>query len=50
GEEWDSVDRSIDVHVSRIRGAIEDDPRRPRFLRTIRGSGYLFSPDAGANE
>jgi DNA-binding response OmpR family regulator len=44
---WDSVDRSIDVHVSRIRNAVEDDPRRPRFVRTVRGVGYIFSP-AGA--
>ncbi len=44
GEGWDSVDRSIDVHVSRIRGAIEDDSKRPRFLHTMRGAGYLFSP------
>lgn len=44
GEGWDSVDRSIDVHVSRIRSAIEEDPKRPRYLRTIRGAGYLFSP------
>jgi DNA-binding response OmpR family regulator len=44
GDEWDSVDRSIDVHISRIRGAIEDDPKRPRFVKTIRGTGYLFSP------
>ena len=43
GEGWDSVDRSIDVHVSRIRSAIEQDPKRPRFLRTVRGTGYLFS-------
>jgi two-component system phosphate regulon response regulator OmpR len=44
GDEWDSVDRSIDVHVSRIRNAIEDDPKHPRFVRTIRGAGYMFSP------
>jgi two-component system, OmpR family, phosphate regulon response regulator OmpR len=44
GEEWDSVDRSIDVHISRIRTAIEDDPRRPRFVQTVRGAGYVFSP------
>lgn len=44
GDEWDSVDRSIDVHISRIRGAIEDDPKRPQFVKTIRGTGYLFSP------
>lgn len=47
GEEWDSVDRSIDVHVSRIRIAIEDDPKRPRFLQTVRGAGYVFSPQPG---
>ena len=43
GEEWDSVDRSIDVHISRIRNAIEDDPRRPRFVQTVRGAGYVFN-------
>jgi DNA-binding response OmpR family regulator len=32
------------VHVSRIRNAIEDDPKRPRFLQTVRGAGYVFSP------
>jgi two-component system phosphate regulon response regulator OmpR len=42
GEEWDSVDRSIDVHISRIRTAIEDDPRNPRFVQTVRGAGYVF--------
>ncbi len=47
GEEWDSVDRSIDVHISRIRTAIEDDPRRPRFVQTVRGAGYVFNPAAG---
>jgi DNA-binding response OmpR family regulator len=35
--------RSIDVHVSRIRAAIEDDPRRPRRLLTVRGAGYVFA-------
>jgi len=44
GEEWDSFDRSIDVHVSRIRIAIEDDPKHPRFLQTVRGAGYVFTP------
>jgi two-component system, OmpR family, phosphate regulon response regulator OmpR len=44
GQEWDSVDRSIDVHISRIRTAIEDDPRRPRYVQTVRGAGYIFIP------
>jgi len=38
----EAFDRSIDVHVSRIRAAIEDDPRHPRRIVTVRGSGYLF--------
>jgi two-component system, OmpR family, phosphate regulon response regulator OmpR len=43
GEELEAFDRSIDVHISRIRAAIEDDPRRPRRVITIRGTGYLFA-------
>jgi DNA-binding response OmpR family regulator len=39
----EAFDRSIDVHVSRIRAAIEDDPRRPRRLLTVRGAGYVFA-------
>ncbi|NUN12333.1 MAG: response regulator transcription factor [Myxococcales bacterium] len=38
----DAYDRSIDVHISRIRQAIEDDPRNPRWILTLRGSGYMF--------
>jgi two-component system, OmpR family, phosphate regulon response regulator OmpR len=44
GEEWDAVDRSIDVHVSRIRQLIEDDARHPRLLQTVRGAGYVLTP------
>ncbi len=44
GEEWDNVDRSIDVHISRIRQAIEDDPKQPRFVQTVRGAGYVLTP------
>ncbi len=43
GAELDAFDRSIDVHVSRIRAAIEDDPAHPRRIITVRGSGYLFA-------
>ncbi|WP_119287934.1 response regulator transcription factor [Azohydromonas sediminis] len=43
GHPADAFDRSIDVHVSRIRAAIEDDPKRPRRVLTVRGSGYLFA-------
>lgn len=43
GRDLDRYDRSIDVHVSRIRAAIEDDAKHPRRLITVRGSGYLFA-------
>jgi DNA-binding response OmpR family regulator len=43
GESLEAFDRSIDVHVSRIRAAIEDDPKRPRRIVTLRGVGYLFA-------
>jgi DNA-binding response OmpR family regulator len=43
GAELESFDRSIDVHVSRIRAAIEDDPKKPRRLLTVRAAGYVFA-------
>jgi DNA-binding response OmpR family regulator len=43
GVELDAFDRSIDVHISRIRAAIEDDPRHPRRILTVRGAGYVFA-------
>ena len=43
GEPLDAFDRSIDVHISRLRAAIEDDPKRPRRIITVRGSGYVFA-------
>lgn len=43
GESLEAFDRSIDVHVSRIRAAIEDDPRHPRRVITVRGAGYVFA-------
>ena len=43
GEALEAFDRSIDVHVSRIRAAIEDDPKHPRRIITVRGSGYVFA-------
>lgn len=39
--------RSIDVRVARLRHKIEDDPSQPLYIRTVRGSGYLFIPDGG---
>ena len=43
GHPMEAFDRSIDVHVSRIRAVIEDDPKTPRRLLTVRGSGYVFA-------
>ena len=43
GDALEAFDRSIDVHVSRIRAAIEDDPRHPRRILTVRGTGYVFA-------
>jgi two-component system, OmpR family, phosphate regulon response regulator OmpR len=44
----DAFDRSVDVRVTRLRRKIEADPSRPVFIRTVRGEGYLFNPDADA--
>jgi two-component system, OmpR family, phosphate regulon response regulator OmpR len=43
GEPLEVFDRSIDVHVSRIRAAIEADPKKPRRVITVRGVGYVFA-------
>ena len=43
GEELEALDRTIDVHVSRIRAAIERDPKHPRRIITVRGAGYVFA-------
>ena len=43
GETLEAFDRSIDVHIARIRAVIEDDPRHPRRIITVRGAGYVFA-------
>src|ERR1700740_424268 len=47
GAQLEAFDRSIDVHVSRIRAAIEDDPKKPRRVITVRGAGYVFAKAQG---
>jgi DNA-binding response OmpR family regulator len=42
-DKLEAFDRSIDVHISRIRAAIEDDPKNPRRVITVRGAGYVFA-------
>ena len=43
GEALEAFDRSIDVHIARIRAVIEDDPKKPRRIVTVRGAGYVFA-------
>ena len=43
GRELDAFDRSIDVHMGRIRAAIEQDPKNPKRILTVRGVGYVFA-------
>ena len=50
GESLEALDRSIDVHISRIRAAIEDDPKHPKRIITIRGAGYLFARNQDVRE
>ncbi len=45
GSALEEFDRSIDVHISRIRAAIEDDPKKPRRILTVRGAGYVFAKE-----
>lgn len=46
-----SLDRSIDVHIARLRSLLEDDPKSPRRIITVRGAGYVFAKvqDEGAS-
>jgi DNA-binding response OmpR family regulator len=47
---WDFGDLStVTVHVRRLRGKIEDDPARPRLIRTVWGVGYRFEPGGEAD-
>ena len=43
GREMEAYDRSIDVHIGRIRLAIEEDVKAPKRILTVRGVGYVFS-------
>jgi DNA-binding response OmpR family regulator len=46
GSAEEAFDRSIDVHISRLRAKLEPDPRHPRFLRTVRGAGYMLAAES----
>jgi two-component system OmpR family response regulator len=45
GSAEEAFDRSIDVHISRLRAKLEADPRHPRLLRTVRGAGYMLAAE-----
>lgn len=47
GQEHEAFDRSIDVHVSRLRAKLEANPREPRYIKTVRGVGYILARDSG---
>jgi DNA-binding response OmpR family regulator len=42
GLDWELDNRSVDILISRLRRKLQDDPNQPRFIATIRGSGYRF--------
>ena len=44
GVDWEAYNRSIDVTISRLRTKLRDDPKKPRYLKTVWGTGYLFLP------
>ncbi len=50
GHPLEAFDRSIDVHISRIRAVIEDDPKVPKRVLTVRGSGYVFARKQDAED
>ena len=44
-DDGQAQDRAVDVQITRLRRKIEADPRRPRYLQTVRGAGYMLVPD-----
>lgn len=49
GHGWNPYDRAIDNQIARLRKKIEDNPKDPRFLKTVRGAGYVFTPNGGGD-
>jgi two-component system phosphate regulon response regulator OmpR len=49
GREWDALERSIDVQISRLRRLIEPDAAKPRYIQTVWGVGYVFVPDGNSD-
>ena len=42
GLDWDAFNRSIDIAISRLRSKLGDDAKNSRYIKTIRGKGYVF--------
>ncbi len=49
GRDWSPFDRSIDTQVGRLRKKIETDPKNPTLIKTVRGVGYVFTPEVATN-
>jgi DNA-binding response OmpR family regulator len=49
GSAEEAFDRTIDVHISRLRQKLNDDPRSPRILKTVRGVGYMLAAERAAS-
>ncbi len=45
GRDDEAQERAVDVQITRLRRKIEDDPKQPRYLQTVRGEGYMLQPD-----
>ncbi|MES2665777.1 MAG: response regulator [Pseudomonadota bacterium] len=45
GRDDAAQERAVDVQITRLRRKIEDDPKQPRYLQTVRGEGYMLAPD-----
>ncbi len=43
GQTWDGVDRTVDLGISKLRRILGDDPKNPKWIKTVRGSGYLLA-------
>lgn len=46
GDDFEGYDRTIDAHIKNLRQKIETDPRSPRYILTVHGTGYRFNPEA----
>jgi DNA-binding response OmpR family regulator len=44
--QWNPSDRSIDVHIAKLRHKLHDHPRHPKLIKTVRGTGYMFAPQS----